>query len=358
MKRIVKKHFCKFVFFVFHREAILHENIPNKSSIFSYMAKVKYYYDSDTLSYRRIEQTKGNISMIILLVTISILITMFLGFFVLSQFLKTPDQLTQERELENLKFNYELLNKRLDESSSILAQLQQRDNNIYRAYFEANPIPDEQREAGFGGVNRYNYLEGYENSELVKNTTKKLDILSKKIVVQSKSLDEIVSLAKEKETMLASIPAIMPIKKEDLSYVASGFKYRMHPILKIRKFHKGMDFKAPTGTPIYASGNGKVVLARRSATFGKVVYIDHGFGYRTIYAHMSKIKTRKGRKVKRGDIIGYVGNTGRSVGAHLHYEVHKNGRAVNPINYYYGDLTPEEFLAMQITSEEEGKSYD
>ena len=215
MKRIVKKHFCKFVFFVFHREAILHENIPNKSSIFSYMAKVKYYYDSDTLSYRRIEQTKGNISMIILLVTISILITMFLGFFVLSQFLKTPDQLTQERELENLKFNYELLNKRLDESSSILAQLQQRDNNIYRAYFEANPIPDEQREAGFGGVNRYNYLEGYENSELVKNTTKKLDILSKKIVVQSKSLDEIVSLAKEKETMLASIPAIMPIKKED-----------------------------------------------------------------------------------------------------------------------------------------------
>ena len=158
--------------------------------------------------------------------------------------------------------------------------------------------------------------------------------------------------------MLASIPAIMPIKKEDLSYVASGFKYRMHPILKIRKFHKGMDFKAPTGTPIYASGNGKVVLARRSATFGKVVYIDHGFGYRTIYAHMSKIKTRKGAIVKRGDVIGYVGKTGRSVGAHLHYEVHKNGRAVNPINYYYGDLTPEEFLAMQITSEEEGKSYD
>ena len=330
----------------------------NKSSIFSCMAKVKYYYDSDTLSYRRIEQSKGYISKIVILIAFSVLLVMFTGFIVLSQFLKTPDQLAQERELENLKLNYQLLNKRLDESSSILAQLQQRDNNIYRAYFEANPIPEEQRKAGFGGVNRYSYLEGYDNTQLVVNATKKLDILSKQMVVQSKSLDEIVSLAKEKETMLASIPAIMPIKKEDLSYVASGYKYRIHPILKIRKFHKGMDFKAATGTPIYASGNGKVVLAQRSATFGKVVYIDHGFGYRTIYAHMSKMATRKGRKVKRGDIIGYVGNTGRSVGSHLHYEVHKNGRALNPINFYYGDLTPEEFLAMQIASEEEGQSYD
>ena len=330
----------------------------NKSSIFSCMAKVKYYYDSDTLSYRRIEQSKGYISKIVILIAFSVLLVMFTGFIVLSQFLKTPDQLAQERELENLKLNYQLLNKRLDESSSILAQLQQRDNNIYRAYFEANPIPEEQRKAGFGGVNRYSYLEGYDNTQLVVNATKKLDILSKQMVVQSKSLDEIVSLAKEKETMLASIPAIMPIKKEDLSYVASGYKYRMHPILKIRKFHKGMDFKAATGTPIYASGNGKVVLAQRSATFGKVVYIDHGFGYRTIYAHMSKMATRKGRKVKRGDIIGYVGNTGRSVGSHLHYEVHKNGRALNPINFYYVDLTPEEFLAMQIASEEEGQSYD
>jgi len=322
------------------------------------MAKVKYYYDSDTLSYRRIEKSKGNISKIIILSFFGVILIMLSGFIVLSQFLKTPDQLSQQRELENLKFNYELLNKRLDESSSVLSQLQQRDNNIYRAYFEANPIPEEQRKAGFGGVNRYSYLNGYDNSILVKNVTKKLYILSKQMVVQSKSLDEIVSLAKEKENMLASIPAIMPIKKEDLSYVASGFKYRMHPILKIRKFHKGMDFKAVTGTPIYASGNGRVSLAQRSATFGKVVYIEHGFGYKTVYAHMSKIATRKGRKVKRGDIIGYVGNTGRSVGSHLHYEVHKNGRALNPINFYYGDLTPEEFLAMQIASEEEGQSYD
>ena len=322
------------------------------------MGKAKYYYNAKTLSYQKIEPAKGNFSKVFLLVLSSVPLLMFSGFLVFSQFLKTPNQLTQERELENLLFNYEMLNKRLDESAEILSQLQQRDNNIYRAYFEANPIPEEQRKAGFGGVNRYRYLDGYDNTLLIKNATKKLDILSKQLVVQSKSLDEIVSLAKEKEIMLASIPAIMPIKKEDLSYIASGFKYRMHPILKIRKFHKGMDFKAATGTPIYATGNGRVSLSQRSATFGKVVYIDHGFGYRTVYAHMSEIATKRGRRVNRGDLIGYVGNTGRSVGSHLHYEVHKNGRAVNPINFYYGDLTPEELLAIQIASEQEGQSYD
>jgi murein DD-endopeptidase MepM/ murein hydrolase activator NlpD len=322
------------------------------------MAKVKYYYDSDTLSYRKIETKKGNIYKNSILLVLAGALLMFIGFIALSQFLMTPNHLADKRELENLKLNYELLSKRIEESSKILGQLQERDNNIYRTYFEANPIPDEQRKAGFGGVNRYKYLDGFDNSNLIKRLTKDIDVLSKQMVVQSKSLDEIVDLAKEKETMLASIPAILPIEKNDKMWMASGYKYRMHPILKIRKFHKGMDFTAPKGTPIYASGNGTVSLARRSPTFGKVVYIDHGYGYRTIYAHMSKIATRKGRKVKRGDLIGYVGNTGRSVSAHLHYEVHKNGRAVNPIYYYYGDLTPEEFLAMQIAAEEEGQSYD
>jgi Membrane proteins related to metalloendopeptidases len=246
----------------------------------------------------------------------------------------------------------------LNESSKILTQLQERDNNIYRMYFEANPIPEEQRKAGFGGVNRYKDLEGFDNSKMIINLTKDIDVLSKQISVQSQSLDEIVSLAKEKEKMLAAIPAIQPVKNEDLTRMASGYGMRMHPILKYRKMHKGMDFTAPTGTPIYASGNGKVIRAERSATFGNVVYIDHGYGYKTIYAHMSKFNTRKGRQVKRGDLIGFVGNTGRSVSAHLHYEVHKNDVAVNPINFYYGDLTPEEFIAMQDAAEEEGQSYD
>ena len=207
------------------------------------MAKVKYYYDSETLSYRKIEQSKGTISKIVVLITFSTLLVMLSGFIVLSQFLKTPNQLAQERELENLKFNYELLNKRLDESSSVLSQLQQRDNNIYRAYFEANPIPEEQRKAGFGGVNRYLYLNGYDNTKLIKTATKKLDILSKQLVVQSKSLDEIELLAQNKESLLTSIPTIQPINSIDLKRMASGYGYRIDPFTKNRTKRIRKDFK-------------------------------------------------------------------------------------------------------------------
>lgn len=322
------------------------------------MAKVKYYYDADTLSYRKIAVRKSDYYKRSLFGFLAVLLIAFIGFIVFSQFIMSPSERSLKRENENLKLNYELLTKRMEESSSILAQLQERDNNIYRMYFEANPIPDEQRKAGFGGVNRYKHLDGYDNSTMVKQLTKDVDVLSKQLVVQSKSLDEIVALAKEKEKMLASIPAIQPVKNEDLKRMASGYGFRMHPILKYRKFHKGMDFTAPTGTPIFATGNGKVIRAQRSATFGNVIYIDHGYGYQTVYAHMSKMKARKGQKVLRGDLIGYVGNTGLSAAPHLHYEIHKNDRALNPINFYYGDLTPEEFAAMQKAAEEEGQSFD
>mgnify|MGYP000356730573 CR=1 FL=1 len=321
------------------------------------MAKVKYYYDADTLSYRKITVKKSAYYKKTIFGILGVFLIAFIGFIVFSQFIMSPTERAQKRELENLKLHYELLSKRMQESNEILAQLQERDNNIYRTYFEANPIPDEQRKAGFGGVNRYKYLDGFDNSTMVKKLTKDIDVLTKQLVVQSKSLDEIVELAKEKEKMLASIPAILPVKLEDMTRMASGYKWRMHPILKIRKFHKGMDFTAPIGTPIYASGNGTVIRAQRSATFGKVVYIDHGYGYKTIYAHMDKIKARKGQRVKRGDLIGYVGNTGLSVAPHLHYEVHKNDVALNPINFYYGNLTLEEFANLQQTSEE-SQSYD
>ena len=323
------------------------------------MAKVKYYYDSETLSYRRIEQSKGTISKIVILISFSVLLVMLSGFLVLSQFLKTPDQLAQERELENLKFNYELLNKRLDESSSILSQLQQRDNNIYRAYFEANPIPEEQRKAGFGGVNRYRYLNGYDNTKLIKTATKKLDILSKQLVVQSKSLDEIVVLAKNKKEMLASIPAIQPVANKDLKRMASGYGYRIHPIYKTRKFHWGMDFSAPRGTPIYATGNGKIEKVKRSRRgYGNQVKINHGFGYKTFYAHLEKYTVRKGQKVKRGDLIGYVGTSGISTAPHLHYEVIKGNRKLNPVYFYFSDLTPEEYDRMLEMASQENQSLD
>ena len=322
------------------------------------MAKVKYYYDADTLSYRKIDVKKSDYYKKTVFGILTVLLTAFIGFIIFSQFLMSPNERAINRENENLKLNLDLFSKRIAESSAVLNQLQERDNNIYRMYFEANPIPNEQRKAGFGGVNRYKSLDGYDNSKMIKQLTKDIDILSKQLVIQSKSLDEIVILAKEKEKMLAAIPAILPVKLVDLTRMASGYKWRMHPILKIRKFHKGMDFTAPTGTPIYASGNGKVIRSSRSATYGRVVYINHGYGYTTIYAHMSKIKAKRGQNVKRGDLIGYVGNTGRSVSAHLHYEVRKNGKALNPINFYYGDLTPAQFSAMQKASEEEGQSYD
>ncbi|MEZ7893800.1 MAG: peptidoglycan DD-metalloendopeptidase family protein [Polaribacter sp.] len=322
------------------------------------MAKVKYYYDADTLSYRKIDVKKSDYYKKTVFGVLSVLLTAFIGFIIFSQFLMSPNERAINRENENLQLNLDLFSKRIAESSAVLNQLQERDNNIYRMYFEANPIPNEQRKAGFGGVNRYKSLDGYDNSKMIKQLTKDIDILSKQLVIQSKSLDEIVILAKEKEKMLAAIPAILPVKLVDLTRMASGYKWRMHPILKIRKFHKGMDFTAPTGTPIYASGNGKVIRSSRSATYGRVVYINHGYGYTTIYAHMSKIKAKRGQNVKRGDLIGYVGNTGRSVSAHLHYEVRKNGKALNPINFYYGDLTPAQFAAMQKASEEEGQSYD
>lgn len=322
------------------------------------MAKVKYYYDPDTLSYQQIEVRKRDKLKNTIIGLIGVALVAFLGFVVLSQFLESPTEKAQRREMENLKLHYELLSKRMQETSDVLTDLQERDNYIYRTYFEANPIPDEQRKAGFGGVNRYKNLEGFDNSDIIINLTKDIDVLSKQVVVQSKSLDEIVDLAKKKEKMLASIPAIKPIKNEDETRMASGYGMRLHPILKSWRMHNGMDFTAPTGTPIYASGNGTVVRANRSATFGKVVYIEHGYGYKTIYAHMSEIVAKRGQKVKRGDLIGYVGNTGRSAAPHLHYEVHKNNRPINPIYYYYGDLSPEEFIAMQKASQEQRQSFD
>ena len=240
-----------------------------------------------------------------------------------------------------------------------MSQLQQRDNNIYRAYFEANPIPEEQRKAGFGGVNRYRYLNGYDNTKLIKTATKKLDILSKQLVVQSKSLDEIVVLAKNKKEMLASIPAIQPVANKDLKRMASGYGYRIHPIYKTRKFHWGMDFSAPRGTPVYATGNGKIEKVKRSRRgYGNQVKINHGFGYKTFYAHLEKYTVRKGQKVKRGDLIGYVGTSGISTAPHLHYEVIKGNRKLNPVYFYFSDLTPEEYNRMLEMASQENQSLD
>jgi len=323
------------------------------------MAKVKYYYDSDTLSYRKIELRKRDkLRRMMVFVVASALMGGFIVF-VMYQFLESPRQKVMTRELENMKLHYELLEKKMAQAEEVLDGIQKRDNNIYRTYFEANPIPEEQRKAGFGGVNRYKSLEGFDNSQMIIEATKNIDILSKQLYVQSKSLDEIIDLAKDKEELLASIPAIQPVSKEDLTRMASGFGWRLDPFTKARKRHKGMDFTSPKGTPIYATGNGKVIRADAgSSGFGKHIRIDHGFGYVTLYAHLSKYNVKKGQKVKRGDLIGYVGSTGRSQAPHLHYEVRYNKQQVNPINFYYGDLSPQEFQEMLKMASQEGQSLD
>ncbi|MDG3584136.1 MULTISPECIES: M23 family metallopeptidase [Galbibacter] len=325
------------------------------------MAKVKYYYDSETLSYRRIEPKKGkrviNISLFVLAAFLfgGICLLILLN----TNLINTPKELSQARELKNYEFQFELLNKKMTQMEDVLANIEDRDNNIYRLYFEASPIPKEQRTAGFGGVNRYKSLEGFNNSELIVDVTKKLEILQKRLVIQSKSLDEITELAKEKEKLLAAIPAIQPVSNEDLTRMASGYGWRSDPFTKVRKMHYGMDFTAPRGTPIYATGDGVVIRAdNKSSGFGEHIRIDHGFGYMSLYAHLSKYNVRKGQKVKRGDLIGFVGSTGRSQAPHCHYEVWKDGNRINPINFYYGSLSAEEYEALLHAASQENQSLD
>ena len=323
------------------------------------MAKVKYYYDSQTLSYKKIERkTKDRLRNILVFLAASAFFAVIIVFLLFS-FFDSPKEKGLKRELEQMEFQFGMLNQRMEEMEGILNEMQQRDDNIYRVIFEADPIPMSIRKAGFGGVNRYEELEGYSHSKLVIKTTERLDVLTKQLVIQSKSFDEVVELARKKEDMLRCIPAIQPVANKDLTRMASGYGYRIDPFYKVRKFHNGMDFSAPTGTPIYATGDGVVMRAdRRSRGFGNHVRIDHGYGYLTLYAHMSKIEVRPGQKVSRGDIIGYVGNTGKSSGPHCHYEVHLNGNPVNPVNFYFNDLSAEEYDRMIELSSASNQSLD
>jgi len=325
------------------------------------MSKVKYYYDPDTLSYRKIEPKKSRRYRNIFLFSLGAIISGLLGLILLlnTNIFNTPEELSLQREVKNYELRFELLNKKMEQMEQVLANIEDRDNNIYRLYFEANPIPEEQRKAGFGGVNRYKSLEGFNNSEMIISTNKRLDIIQKQMVIQSKSLDEITKLAEEKEKLLAAIPAIQPVNNEELTRMASGFGWRSDPFTKARKMHRGMDFTAPKGTPVYASGDGVVKRAdNRASGYGKHIRIDHGYGYMTLYAHLSKYNVKRRQKVKRGDLIGFVGSKGRSEAPHVHYEVWKEGQRINPINFYYGSLSAEEFENMLKFATQENQSLD
>lgn len=323
------------------------------------MAKVKYYYDPKTLSYRKIEKgARYKIRNTAIFLASSVLMGA-LFYLVADNFINSPKEKRLLREVENMKIQYDILNGKMSQASAVLEGLQKRDDDIYRVIFEAEPIPNTIRKAGFGGANRYKKLEGFDNSELIKETAQRMDQITKEIYVQSRSFDEIVDMAEDKTKLLAAIPAIQPVANKDLKRMASGFGLRVDPFTKARKMHNGMDFSAQIGTPVYATGDGKVIRAdNRASGFGNHIRIDHGYGYTTVYAHLNDYNVRKGQKVKRGEVIGFVGNTGRSRGPHLHYEVWLNKEKLNPVNFYYGELSPEEFSTIIQMSSQPNQSFD
>jgi len=308
----------------------------------NYMGKVKYQFNTKSLKIEKVKVTWKEKLVKALTVTAAVLVFSTLVIFVAFSFIDSPKEKGLKREIAQYKLQYQILNDRLDNVSKVLDDLQDRDDNVYRVIFEAEPIPGSVRKAGYGGVDKYEKLKGYDNSEIVVETTSKLDIISRQLYVQSKSLDEVFEMAKNKEKMMASMPAILPIAKGQ-GRLISGFGMRFHPILKYRRMHWGIDIAAPRGTALYATGDGVIESTKRISGYGKTVVINHGFGYETLYGHMNKIIVKSGQNVKRGDIIGYVGSTGLSKAPHVHYEVHKDGQKINPVNFFYKDLTPGEY---------------
>ncbi len=323
------------------------------------MAKIRYQFNTKSL---KIEQVQVTLKERLKRVASSMAFGLVFGVFVIVlayNFLSSPREKVLQNELEQYKLQYKIMNDRLDKVQKVLADVQDRDDNIYRVIFEAEPVPSEIRKAGFGGVDRYQQLQRLTNSEIVVNTAKRLDEITSQLVVQSKSYDEVFKLAKNKEKLIASIPAIQPVDFHDLRRIGSLFGYRTDPFYKVVKFHEGIDFTAAIGTPIYATGDGVVELAEyNSGGYGNEIMINHGFTYETRYAHLSKINVKKGQRVKRGEIIGLMGNTGKSTAPHLHYEVLKAGTPLNPIYFFFNDITPAEYEAMLEMSTKPSQTLD
>jgi len=306
------------------------------------MAKTKYHFNSKSLTFERAKVTiKDRIFKFLSYIATGIAFSALVMFFAYN-FFNSPKEKQLKREIEQYEFQFKLLNDRMDRVQTVISDLQHRDDNIYRTIFEAEPIPSTVRKAGFGGAERYENLKGFNNSELLTETQKKIDQITSQLYVQSKSFDEVWNLAKNKSQMMSSMPAIVPVRN-GANNIVSGFGRRFHPLLKTLHFHTGIDITAPRGTPIYAAGDGVVMELKGMSGYGNVVVVNHGFGYQTLYAHMSKKAVKFGQKVKRGECIGYVGSTGMSTAPHLHYEVIKNGTKVNPINFFFKDLSPEEY---------------
>lgn len=319
--------------------------------------KVYYKYNPNTLTYERVYPSFGaRVFAIFRYLFLGILIG-GLFFYAFYYFIESPREKKLRQEYEQMATQYRILEHRLDEALEVMNDVQQRDDNLYRIIMQAEPIDVAARNAGVND-SHYNELQNLSDADLIISSTKKLDLLRRQLYVQSNSFNEIMELVKKNDDRISCLPAIQPISNKDLKRTASGYGWRMDPIYHTRKFHAGMDFAANTGTPVYATANGKVIFAGRKQGYGNTVIIDHGYNYRTLYAHLHKISTKRGKEVIRGEVIAEVGSTGKSTGPHLHYEVIYNGRHQNPINYYFFDLTPEDYDMMIQLAENNGLVMD
>ncbi|MCQ2064833.1 MAG: M23 family metallopeptidase [Bacteroidaceae bacterium] len=322
------------------------------------MRKVYYQYDPKTRVYRRVYPTFGQRLRSYFFRLLGVFVLAGVFYFAYWYINSSPSVADMADDNAKLQSQYRILSRKVDDAMLVLHDIEERDDNLYRVLLEADPVQDKNRQAGYSGTNRYAELLDMPYSELVVSTSQKVDMLERRLYMQTRSFNELVELSREQENKLACIPAIQPVSNKDLKRTASGYGYRSDPIYHVTRFHAGMDFACDTGTPVYATGNGTVIFAARQSGFGNFIEIDHGYGYVTRYAHLSKILVSKGQKVVRGEEIALVGSTGKSTGPHLHYEVQVNRQNVNPINYYFKDLDVQQYEEMISLAENHGKVFD
>jgi murein DD-endopeptidase MepM/ murein hydrolase activator NlpD len=323
------------------------------------MAKIKYFYNPHSLDFEKVTtNVRGVVLRVFGFLSASIVAGIILMLAAYA-YIDSPKERLLKRDIDNYKLQTRLLQKKMDELNRKIADLEDKDANIYRAIFEAEPMEFDSSLLRQNNDEQYDRLmAATESGKLLEVLNEKMSTLVARVEMQNRSFKQLAVMASRKKDFLASIPAIQPVANKNLRKMASGFGYRLHPIYKTYKMHEGIDFTAPTGTPIYATGNGRIVTAGPDRGYGNCVVISHGFGYQTLYGHMYRIKARPGQQVKRGELIGYVGNTGLSSGSHLHYEVIRNGKKINPINYFFNDLTEAEYQNMRELAQRPAQSFD
>jgi len=323
------------------------------------MKKIKYYYNTNTLRYEKLV-TPLRVKLLRVFGFFSaLLVSSALVIWVYTKFIPRPADKESKIRIELMKDNYSVLNEKVKTLQQQMADLEKRDNEVYRSIFEANPLPDSARAQLTEKKKEIDKVSVMKDDMLGKEIAGSLNNISARIAYQVNSYKEIAKLINNQENKLASIPAIQPVSNKDLTRIASGFGYRIHPIYGIPKMHYGLDFTATQGTPIYATGDGRVTTSGMSTGTGNHVIINHGYGYETVYMHMVRIKAREGQLVKRGQIIGWVGSSGASTGPHCHYEVHINRRPVDPVYFFFNDLNAEQYdRLLKLASTGSAKSFD